>query len=415
MDKLRIDHARAAIDALRVRYGKGKTKLTDDCGPCYACAKLAELMAENNALRGIVGDLKAPTDPGEASIMSVDAFIEKQVEHESHDTREKLEADIAHDFYLYKKPGLERIFGWLDRQAAITERHILTHPDERDELKAENKLLRERKCPGYNPDRHYCEFRAQDFKLNSKTVRTLKQDRKKLIDILTNIGVEVRDDEFGLSFMYDNYHNLGSENERLEEQLIDARKSRDHWQRVAGKHAAEIKRLKGQLEAERELAGIWPRWEDGAPIKPPCEIVYEGRRERIQGITFYEKRTVFQFTGVDHGNESVGYPHGCTFERPPLVAKDGKPIEVGQTLYGEDGKAWVVEGIDRKNTWSVWAHYENNTDRHKCLKPEWLMHEKPDTFGVCQNGGKGAAAQALQPLPKEPGDIGGTPLLELGA
>ena len=30
MDKLRIDHARTAIDALRVRYGKGKTKLTDD-------------------------------------------------------------------------------------------------------------------------------------------------------------------------------------------------------------------------------------------------------------------------------------------------------------------------------------------------------------------------------------------------
>jgi hypothetical protein len=30
IDKLRIDHARAAIDALRLRYGKGKTKLTDD-------------------------------------------------------------------------------------------------------------------------------------------------------------------------------------------------------------------------------------------------------------------------------------------------------------------------------------------------------------------------------------------------
>ena len=30
MDKPRIDHARAAIDALRARYGKGKTKLTDD-------------------------------------------------------------------------------------------------------------------------------------------------------------------------------------------------------------------------------------------------------------------------------------------------------------------------------------------------------------------------------------------------
>lgn len=30
MDKLRIDHARATIDTLRARYGKGKTKLTDD-------------------------------------------------------------------------------------------------------------------------------------------------------------------------------------------------------------------------------------------------------------------------------------------------------------------------------------------------------------------------------------------------
>lgn len=30
MDKLGIDHARATIDALRARYGKGTTKLTDD-------------------------------------------------------------------------------------------------------------------------------------------------------------------------------------------------------------------------------------------------------------------------------------------------------------------------------------------------------------------------------------------------
>ena len=30
IDKLRIDHARATIDALKARYGKGKTKLTDD-------------------------------------------------------------------------------------------------------------------------------------------------------------------------------------------------------------------------------------------------------------------------------------------------------------------------------------------------------------------------------------------------
>lgn len=30
MSEPRINHARATIDALRARYGKGKTKLTDD-------------------------------------------------------------------------------------------------------------------------------------------------------------------------------------------------------------------------------------------------------------------------------------------------------------------------------------------------------------------------------------------------
>lgn len=30
MDEPRIDRARATIDALRARYGKGKTELTDD-------------------------------------------------------------------------------------------------------------------------------------------------------------------------------------------------------------------------------------------------------------------------------------------------------------------------------------------------------------------------------------------------
>ena len=30
--------------------------LTDDCGPCYSCAKLAELRAENNALRGMAAE-----------------------------------------------------------------------------------------------------------------------------------------------------------------------------------------------------------------------------------------------------------------------------------------------------------------------------------------------------------------------
>ncbi|MBQ9002147.1 MAG: hypothetical protein IJ087_09870 [Eggerthellaceae bacterium] len=145
----------------------------------------------------------------------------------SVDTREKLEADVL-DYQgawsLNDSTPIDVTWGivrgWLDRQAAITERecfergvfdlgmhqriaeqdraiveyaeknaelteqlesshaknrslkaHIAKMQEGRHgwhvkypelekknaELKAENKLLRERKCPGYDPDRHYCE------------------------------------------------------------------------------------------------------------------------------------------------------------------------------------------------------------------------------------------------------------------
>ena len=46
--------------------------LTDDCGPCYSCAKLAELRAENNALRGKVDELANGND-GETNGIRADA------------------------------------------------------------------------------------------------------------------------------------------------------------------------------------------------------------------------------------------------------------------------------------------------------------------------------------------------------
>lgn len=86
--------------------------LTDECGPCYSCAKLAELRAENSALRVIVGDLKVPTNPGEASMMSVDAFVKKQTEHESRDTREKLQEENAELRAAIRAPADVRRVPW---------------------------------------------------------------------------------------------------------------------------------------------------------------------------------------------------------------------------------------------------------------------------------------------------------------
>jgi FtsZ-binding cell division protein ZapB len=49
-----------------------------------------------------------------------------------------------------------------------------------DELERENAKLSERKCPGYDADTHYCNYHAQDFELNDKTVSRLKRENAKL-------------------------------------------------------------------------------------------------------------------------------------------------------------------------------------------------------------------------------------------
>ena len=81
-------------------------------------------------------------------------------------------------------PPTDGIRELLDRQASITEREILSHPDERDEQIAELQQqvdeLSERKCPGYDPARHYCKYHAQDFGLNDRTVSRLKRENSAL-------------------------------------------------------------------------------------------------------------------------------------------------------------------------------------------------------------------------------------------
>lgn len=57
--------------------------------------------------------------------------------------------------------------------------------------------------------------------------------------------------------------------------------------------------------------------------------------------------------------------------------KDGLPLMVGEVVYGEDEKAWVVERYDHSKRHSVVCSNAGVTQE---LKPEWLTHEGPDSF-----------------------------------
>ena len=64
--------------------------------------------------------------------------------------------------------------------------------------------------------------------------------------------------------------------------------------------------------------------------------------------------------------------------------RDGVPIHVGETVYGEDGRAWHVRGVTIGEK-SI-AHPEHviratsDAEQLRDLKPEWLTHERPDSW-----------------------------------
>ena len=156
----------------------------------------------------------------------------------------------------------------------------------------------------------------------------------------------------------------------------DKEASRDHWQRVASKHAAEIQRLKHELQQARKYGEIWPEFEGGGKVRIGDSMMYDEKAERVQGIRFYDTAVVFEFTGVDHCRTTYGFAHGQPVDRPPLKAYDGEPIEVGQQLMGGNGDWWTVTALHHGEKYPVEGKHAGMT---KQLKPEWLTHEKLDS------------------------------------
>ena len=73
----------------------------------------------------------------------------------------------------------------------------------------------------------------------------------------------------------------------------------------------------------------------------------------------------------------------CGESKPaPVLAADGKPIEAGQVLYGEDGMAWKVEGFNAAKAPHTVRGACRTFGHHgevRALKPEWLTHEQPES------------------------------------
>lgn len=78
------------------------------------------------------------------------------------------------------------------------------------------------------------------------------------------------------------------------------------------------------------------------------------------------------------GSEIDAGDAGSRVRRPEVLLRDGRPAEVGETVYGEDDKAWTVTALGAPyEAYPVHADGEDGAKRD--LKTCWLTHEEPVT------------------------------------
>lgn len=151
-----------------------------------------------------------------------------------------------------------------------------------------------------------------------------------------------------------------------------------------------------------QAAEMWPRFEDGAPVDIGSEALLPGGTGGCK---------VFRVTVDECGWSAYGFGGrtavggvSTRVRRPPVLGKDGKAIEPGDAVWGEDGLNWLVTAI----RWDKGNHIVEATARGevKQLKPGWLTHEEPpkpvlDRYGVAIEVGDTVYVVGIGDIPYE--------------
>ena len=135
----------------------------------------------------------------------------------------------------------------------------------------------------------------------------------------------------------------------------------------------------------------WPVYENGNLVKFGDWFTDTmGNIDRVEYISF-EAHNYFSL----HGRNGIStYQMGDRVKQPVIKGKDNEVIRIYETVYGQDGKTWLVTGFNYNSSYSVRG---NNGDCIRDLKPEWLSHEKPMTPEDIEEYLESKAVDYLQP------------------
>ena len=282
------------------------------------------------------------------------------------DTREKLEADVYDGFRALdeleqvRDIWRSRVHGWLDRQAAITERDV----------NVKNNANWARWCKELGiectAERAGEQFRQMDRHIRELTAECDEQQRS-----AGKLEAELRD----VKEHADRQRVRISELEMLH---IGMKAQRDALQ-----EKVDELELRERCASDYDYRQASERWEEAYEDK--CAEMCLTEEERDELKTKYET-CVFAYKQADAERKRYSEQIDELFaERDRLLEQlnrvwlkdaDGNPLHIGETRYGEDGTGWRVTGF----RWGS-SHPVQGVDgegRRRDLKPEWLRSERPD-------------------------------------
>ena len=134
---------------------------------------------------------------------------------------------------------------------------------------------------------------------------------------------------------------------------------------------------------DKQTQGIppWPMFEDGEPVRIGDEVVDEAGEivYRVSEIAFSDGYgTCLRYEDPMDGNSYNfidGLEPGKRVKRPPVLAADRKPLEVGQTVYGVgDGEEFEVVNI---RDGMPLLKRRGGEAKYTATEPEYLTHARP--------------------------------------
>ena len=136
----------------------------------------------------------------------------------------------------------------------------------------------------------------------------------------------------------------------------------------------------------------WPRYEDGEPVRIGDEFeCWCGETHTVESVTIREGRSALNASKPHMFVISDGpfTAHGKRVKRPVVLAADGEPLEVGQTVWHVDiGMEFTVNRLPKPGEYqAVEVRYRNGSSTS--FDPDQLTHQRPvlDADGVlCREG-----------------------------